>query len=213
MTIYAVGDVHGQLDKLEIMHSVIMNDLDPDDINTVVMLGDYIDRGPLSRGVIEFLMGDPFPGCKTVFLKGNHEDMMVRAMYGDHRFLRAWMDNGGGVTLDNYADAPGGLLMEHVDWLDDCPLYYEQYGYVFVHAGIKPGVPMEDQKADDMLWIRDEFLKSNTDHRAIVVHGHSSVTGPDTRYNRINIDTGAAFGGPLTAVKLSRVGGSEFFQV
>jgi len=231
--IYAIGDVHGRYDLLIDLHAQIMEDSKQyHEINTIVMLGDYVDRGPDSKKVIDFLMSEPFTGFYHVYLRGNHEDMMIKSLYGseddvqleDHYMpiIRArgiFLNNGGDETLksfgiDNYEDL---LYNKHtmVDvfepyktFLNDLEYYKLLNGYLFVHAGIVPGVPIEEQSDAAMLWIRGKFLSSDHDHGYIVVHGHTPTTAmgmgtmPEKLSNRINIDTGAVRSGVLTAVRL-----------
>ena len=214
MTVYAVGDIHGSLSKLEIMLPLIRQDHDPDVSNTIVFLGDYIDRGPDSRQVVELLMTEPLKGFKHVFLRGNHEDMMVKAMDGDSRMMRIWVNNGGATTLKNFEDSPALRIDRCVAWMRELPYYYEKYGYLFVHAGIRPRLPLSYQQTEDMMWIREEFTNSEEDHGYVVVHGHTPLPKHYEGPNRINLDTGACYGGgTLTAVKLDSSGEREFFHV
>lgn len=219
--IYAIGDIHGESSKLDLMHSMIRADARgrAADRKVVVYLGDYVDRGPDSAGVVERLVGDPLPGFETVFLKGNHEEFMLHFLEtGDS--ASGWFHNGGLDTLEGYGVEVRGhslwrpdsgelrdaldekLPDSHRRFLEALDLYHIEGDYLFVHAGIRPGRALEEQTAADMLWIRNRFLESNKDHGFMVVHGHTPRDFPEIRPNRIGIDTGAVYGGKLTALAL-----------
>jgi len=220
--IYAIGDVHGRLDLLTRLHALIAADAAgaPVQRRVIVHLGDYVDRGPDSRGVIELLMQPPPAGFESVHLLGNHEDYMLQflehAEVGPH-----WGAYGGLATLASYGVRPPSGFMPsvadfetarraladtipaaHLDFLRGLKLTHAEGGYLFVHAGVKPGVALADQQAEDLLWIRDEFLDSADDFGACVVHGHTIVETPEQHANRIAIDTGAFATGALTALVL-----------
>ncbi len=217
--VYAIGDIHGRDDLLEqlalLVHADAYRRQAPR--NVVVYLGDYVDRGPQSRAVIERLLHAPLPGFESVHLKGNHEDIMLRFL-DDISIGPSWLTYGGMETLVSYGveppypDAPPmelvraqerlrqALPKEHLDFLRRLRMTHEEGDYVFVHAGMKPGVPLGAQREEDMLWIRDEFLLSQSSFGRIVVHGHSITRDPDVRQNRIGIDTGAFASGRLTAL-------------
>jgi serine/threonine protein phosphatase 1 len=214
--IYAIGDVHGCIDKLQDMHHLIVADLATRPVAhaTVVHLGDYIDRGPDSAGVIEELLA-PWPGDappRVVDLMGNHEDMMLSALAekADPQFLEHWLRNGGGASLRSWGVAArgepdawwDGLPARHLAFLHGLSLMHQAGGYVFVHAGIRPGVPLDAQMPSDLLWIRDPFLQSTAPADFVVVHGHTPKETPEVHPHRINTDTGAVLGGPLTCVVL-----------
>lgn len=219
--IYAIGDIHGERGKLDLLHSMIRADARERDAarKVVVYLGDYVDRGPDSPGVIERLTGDPLPGFEMIFLKGNHEEFLLHFLVtGDSS--SGWFHNGGLNTLEGYGvEARGhslwrpdsGELRDALDdnlpdrhrrFLEALDLYHVEGDYLFVHAGIRPGRALEDQTAADMLWIRNRFLDSDEDHGFMVVHGHTPRDFPEIRPNRIGIDTGACYGGKLTALVL-----------
>jgi serine/threonine protein phosphatase 1 len=219
--IYAIGDIHGESSKLDLMHSMIRADARgrAADRKVAVYLGDYVDRGPDSAGVVERLVGDPLPGFETVFLKGNHEEFMLHFLEtGDSS--SGWFHNGGLDTLEGYGVEVRGhslwrpdsgelrdaldekLPDSHRRFLGTLGLYHIEGDYLFVHAGIWPGRALEEQTAADMLWIRNRFLESNKDHGFMVVHGHTPRDFPEIRPNRIGIDTGAVYGGKLTALAL-----------
>lgn len=219
--VYAIGDVHGCADRLDALHAAIVADAATRSAKrrVLVWLGDYVDRGPDSRGVIERLLAPP-PGFETVALKGNHEqfllDFLADPSIGPH-----WMMNGGAETLASYGipimdgcyfradrwDALSRALREalppaHRRLLDRLRPSHREGDYLFVHAGIRPGTTLDEQELDDLIWIRGEFLFSEADHGAIVVHGHTISDDPQIRPNRIGIDTGAFFSDRLTALVL-----------
>lgn len=219
--IYAVGDIHGELALLDNLHAMIATDARTRNANrkVVVYLGDYIDRGADSAGVIDRLAGTPLPGFEQVFLMGNHEEFLLQFLeIADS--MAGWFQNGGLQTLESYdvdLRDHGGWMTDphtlrdeldsklpdaHRRFLEALELYHVEGDYLFVHAGIRPGRGLEDQTRDDLLWIRDRFLESDADHGHIVVHGHTPRDHVDIRPNRIGIDTGAVYGGPLTALVL-----------
>ncbi len=205
---YAIGDVHGRSDLLRQALAWIEADAGPRPAR-VVLVGDYVDRGPDSKGVIETLMRGPRqPGHEWVPLKGNHDAMLVAACAGhDPEPLLLWFANGGVETLESYAPGwrarrslPEDVVpAEHVAFLRDLPCRFEDETRIFVHAGLRPGVPLEAQDEHDMLWIRHEFLHSGHDFGKLVVHGHTpNPGGPELLANRLNLDTGAVWTGRLT---------------
>ncbi|WP_421995036.1 metallophosphoesterase family protein [Roseococcus sp.] len=206
--VYAIGDVHGCADKLRALHGLIRADLkaNPTSGASVVHLGDFIDRGPDSAGAIEAVLA--FDACPVVNLRGNHEDTLLAALDGDSPSATDWMYYGGKDALASWgfaADAPrdswaAGIPAAHISFLRGLRLHHRVGPYLFVHAGLRPGIAFEDQKPEDLLRIRGAFLDSEADHGVIVVHGHTPVREreADLRENRINLDTGAVFGGPLT---------------
>lgn len=218
--IYAVGDIHGRIDLLARLRSMIVEDASrhPTGRKLVVYLGDYVDRGPDSRGVIDLLAREPLPGFESVFLKGNHEDSMLRFL-GDPGVAAAWMAYGGEATLYSYGVRPPdsrrvedvlgaqkafaqALPPEHLAFLEDLKLVHVEGDYAFVHAGFRAGVPIALQDPEDMMWIRNEFLFSDADFGKVAVHGHTITDRPEIRPNRIGIDTGAFATGTLTCLAL-----------
>jgi serine/threonine protein phosphatase 1 len=215
--VYAIGDIHGRLDLLDAMIARI--DADRGGARpTVVLLGDYIDRGPDSAKVIDRLLALP-DWADWVLLRGNHEQAMLEALSDlpqADRLMRQWLNFGGVETLQSYgvpstllyagdfaairADINARLPAAHGALLDGLRMAHRLGDYLFVHAGIRPGVPMAQQDPQDLLWIREEFLDNRIDHGAVVVHGHSISPEVVERPNRIGIDTGAYRTGKLTAL-------------
>lgn len=210
MHIYAVGDIHGYADMLEEMIAKITEHAagltGP---KHLVFLGDYIDRGPNSREVIERLMHLTIKGFKIVCLKGNHEDMLIR--FVESREAYSWLQNGGWETCESYGcDNPSRFYMhlpeEHRRWMKNLPVSHALDKYFFAHAGVNPKRPLTDQTDANMMWIRDEFLHHDKPLERIVVHGHTPSKEPEVKVHRIGIDTGVGFYGRLTGVYL---GGDE----
>jgi serine/threonine protein phosphatase 1 len=214
--IYAVGDVHGCAEQLSAMHRLIAADLASRPVAEpqIVHLGDYIDRGQDSAGVIEILL-QPWPSAgpapHRVHLMGNHEEMMLAAVAaGDRATVQHWLDNGGAETLQSWnvprrakpRDWAMQIPPQHHGFLRGLSLVHQAGGYLFVHAGLRPGVPLERQSRHDMLWIREPFLSWLGPLPAVVVHGHTPESEVVVRPNRIGIDTGAAMGGFLSCVVL-----------
>jgi serine/threonine protein phosphatase 1 len=200
MTTYAIGDVHGCIGKLERLIGRCRRHAG-DQASRFVFVGDYIDRGPDPRAVIEFLMAMQREiGSRFIALRGNHEALLLDAVRTGDDTL--WLFNGAAPTLASYgitesADMPA----EHVDWIAALPLFFDDGRRYFVHAGVNPAIPLARQTEHDRLWIREPFLSDQRDYGRLIVHGHTPLaTGyPDQRANRLNLDTAAVFGGPLTA--------------
>lgn len=221
---YAVGDVHGRLDLLDRMIARIEVDIAtrPRSRNHVIFLGDLIDRGPQSAGVIERLRTWRPDQAKTVFLCGNHEEVLLRVLNGEPALLQDWLKYGGAECLQSYgvpasrlrgkteeeaiAAIRSAIPSDHREFLASFADTFRFGDYLFVHAGIHPGVGLADQVQKDLRWIRHPFLDDPSDHGFIVVHGHSISKGVDERTNRIGIDTGAYQSGVLTAIGIE---GSE----
>lgn len=218
LRIYAVGDVHGRADLLRRLLAQIAADAAGFKGRCqLIFLGDYVDRGVDSRAVIDLLTGGLPTGFEANFLKGNHEAALL-AFLKDSAIGPDWFSFGGGATLLSYGVAPDLVqrgafelarqqLLErlpaaHLSFLNSLHLSVAFGDYVFVHAGIRPGVPLADQQEQDLLWIRDAFLGSNAAHGVLVVHGHTVTAEPELRPNRIGIDTGAYATGRLTALVL-----------
>lgn len=217
MRYYAIGDIHGQLGMLEAAHARIARDrAETGDADApVVHLGDLVDRGPDSRGVIDFLMEGIAGGAPWMALKGNHEAMFLDLLAGTGETAESYFGErtGGLATVASYGvrtgafrsrraiaeEARAAVPDSHRRFLADLPLLRAAPGLLFVHAGIRPGVPITLQEPQDLLWIRGAFLESSIGHGALVVHGHTPVEAPEHRGNRVNLDTGAGFGRRLTA--------------
>ncbi|MDE2514864.1 MAG: serine/threonine protein phosphatase [Rhodospirillales bacterium] len=209
LRIYAVGDIHGCRDRLEALHAAIAADLAARPVARplLIHLGDYVDRGPDSAGVVRLLAaGPPLAGIETINLLGNHEQTMLDALSGDRPAATDWLFAGGAATLASYGADPAAprevwptaIPAAHLDFLRALRLSHREGGYLFVHAGIRPGVALADQAREDLLRMRQPFLYSEADFGAVVVHGHTPVKAPVVRPNRIALDTGAVFGGTLS---------------
>lgn len=222
MRTYAIGDIHGHLDQLRRVHDWILHDQTTHGPAPVVHIGDLVDRGPDSQGVVEFLRSGIAAGQDWIVLKGNHDRMFTNYLrnhtYHDPR-LRAEMSYlhpriGGAETLASYgvknptdrplapvhAEAVAAVPSNHRAFLESRPTSFQRGDVIFVHAGLRPGIALQDQAEDDLVWIRHEFLDDPRDHGALVVHGHTAIDTPTHYGNRVNIDSSAAYGGPLSAV-------------
>jgi serine/threonine protein phosphatase 1 len=219
--VYAIGDIHGRADLLRRLHAAIRDDAAAarNLRRVVVYLGDYVDRGHDSRTVLDVILDERLEGFDPVYLLGNHEDIMLTFLE-DPGIGPNWFMNGGDATLYSYGighppasdretrmkmmrDALAkNLPRRHYDFLVGLRLFHTEGDYLFVHAGIKPGRPMAEQAKEDLLWIREEFLRSPLKHGKCVVHGHTIAAEVDIRPNRIGIDTGAFYSGVLTALVL-----------
>ena len=200
--IYAIGDIHGCHDKLMALLDKIDIDYDSD---LLVFLGDYIDRGTQSYEVIEYLIELKKQYSNMIFLKGNHEEMLEKYISGKDKIT--YLVNGGQQTLESYLNRtrkPDEPLIpeKHIDFFKSLLLYYETDQYIFVHAGLRNKVPLKDQKAEDLLWIRQKFISSNYDFGKQIVFGHTPLPEPLLQPNKIGIDTGAVYGNKLTCVRL-----------
>jgi serine/threonine protein phosphatase 1 len=211
--IYAVGDIHGCARQLTALHETIARDWGrrPAESALLLHIGDYVDRGADTAGVIARLVdGCPIPGMDMVNLMGNHESTMLDALSGERAAGTDWLFAGGKAALRSYGIDPEGsrdrwatgIPRAHQDFLRNLILMHREGGYAFIHAGVRPGIPLESQDRDDLLRARQPFLYSDADFGAVVVHGHTLVKAPVVRHNRIAIDTGAVFGGKLTCVVL-----------
>ncbi len=202
--IFVIGDIHGMKNEMiSLIHSLPFDDKD-----LIIFLGDYIDRGYDSKGVIDFLINFKKIHPNTICLIGNHEDMLLSFMEG--KFDREiYFFNGGEKTLKSYGIPPSEyayakryIPQSHLDFLNNLSLYYETDRYLFVHAGLKPGIPLNEQRRNDLLWIRDEFIYSKKDFGKRIVFGHTVFEEPLVMDNKIGIDTGLVFGGKLTSLEL-----------
>jgi serine/threonine protein phosphatase 1 len=219
-----VGDIHGRLDLLEPLLKQIRADaasFSGDGKPLIVFLGDYIDRGTASKGVIDALLALKLDdGFDLAFLKGNHEEALVTFL-DDPKIGPSWYKHGGGQTLVSYGVNPPALMLDdsqwevtqeafakaltrdHLDFYQNLELTVTVGDYLFVHAGVRPGVALEAQDEKDLLWIRDDFIRSRRPSAdKVVVHGHTPEEGPYLGEHRIGVDTGAYATGVLTAVRI-----------
>ena len=220
--IYAIGDIHGRLDLLDqLLHMIRLDDeeQDPAERRTLIFLGDYIDRGEHSRGVIDRLLTGLPDGFESICLKGNHEEILLLSL-ADPLTIPMWLANGGGPTLHSYGitrpDDAGlpfrphhisaalaeALPTRHLEFCRSRPISVTFGDYFFVHAGVRPGVPLDAQEEEDCLFIREPFLSHRGAFGKVVVHGHTPIVEPEVRSNRIGIDTGGFYTGRLTALRL-----------
>ncbi|WP_302478297.1 metallophosphoesterase family protein [Ruegeria arenilitoris] len=217
--VYAIGDIHGQLEMLQ--EALVRIEQDGGADARIVFLGDYTDRGPQSREVIDLLLRGQADGRNWIFLRGNHDQMcsmfMEKYPRNDARLLVGyhWLHPriGGIETLKSYgvdvaegdriyqvhSQARNAVPKAHLEFLAGLKTFHQEDGVLFVHAGIRPGIALDQQDPDDLIWIRDEFLTYREPHPQVVVHGHTHVAMPEHHGNRINLDTGAGYGNALTA--------------
>ncbi len=211
--LYAIGDIHGCDTQLGNLHEIIAEDLArrPVEAPLLLHIGDYVDRGADSAGVLRRLMASsPIGDVPVVNLLGNHDETMLHALSGDRAAATDWLFAGGAPALESYGidpaspreSWPGCVPAEHLDFLRDLTLTHREGGYFFAHGGVRPGVPLERQAREDLLRMRQPFLYSEMAFGAVVVHGHTPVRQPVVRHNRIAIDTGAVFGGKMTCLVL-----------
>lgn len=226
--VYAIGDVHGCLSALLVLETKIRADIQQAKIDDplIIYLGDYVDRGPDSKGVLDHVSRHQHPdGIERIALCGNHEDAFLRFLQNPADNI-AWLDFGGDATLRSYGlqafthlrrprdmQELGAVLKEaipgsHVRFLENLPILATQGNRVFVHAGIRPGIALDDQDDGDLLWIREPFLEEGPGLPVTVIHGHTAGTEPVFGNGRICIDTGCYATGRLTALKLSEDGES-----
>lgn len=222
LLVYAVGDVHGRADLLQALFRRIEEDARESEATPhLIMLGDYVDRGFQSRQVIDFLMSDQLSRFETYFLKGNHEEALLRFLEQPEHGPE-WANYGGRETLVSYGVRPPRSLTMNDEWHAAHQQFQEKFpeehlhfmraldlsvrlgDYGFVHAGTRPGRSFDEQEEHDLLWIRDEFLKAGERDDVVVVHGHTPADDAYSDFRRINVDTGAYFSGRLTAVRLEK---------
>lgn len=226
--IYAIGDIHGRLDLLQKLVSKIQADAETLPADTqikLVFLGDYIDRGLSSKQVVDYLISNKLDPFEKVFLMGNHEEALLRFIE-DSSFGQTWANYGGIETLYSYGfQAPRQMMLsgqnseqtieqawddlwngfrrsipnEHLTFYQQLPAYHIAGDYLFVHAGLKPGVPIDRQSSNDLLWIREEFLSHPQPFEKIIVHGHTPADQIFCDHRRIGLDTGAYITGRLSA--------------
>ncbi|MFC7290820.1 metallophosphoesterase family protein [Hirschia litorea] len=221
--VYAIGDIHGRADLLKKLMEKIREDVAQSDVpdvrNAIVFLGDYVDRGFQSRQVIDLLVSDEYAEFDLKFLRGNHEetfqDFLMNSGIGPR-----WSQYGGIETLVSYnvqpprgADNFDGWEQARRDLVEKIPASHRHFlenlelclvlgDYVFVHAGLRPGKTIEEQKESDLMWIRDDFLYHKDAFEKVVVHGHTPINAPHRDFRRISLDTGAYMTGKLSAVRL-----------
>ncbi len=206
--IFAIGDIHGCLEKLEELMAKLDIDRQKD---TLVFIGDYIDRGKSGKEVVDYVINLQGQYHNVVCLLGNHEQMFMQYLEGSDEEL--YLGNGGVSTLssyeiflsDNIEKRRGKIPEAHWKFYESLLPYYETDGYIFVHAGIRPGVPLKEQTLDDLLWIRYEFIENEKDFGKTVIFGHTPLMSPLIEKNKIGIDTGAVYGGKLTCVELPEI--------
>lgn len=211
--LYAIGDIHGNLDLLERLMEKLQPDLTRDQL---IFMGDYIDRGPRSQGVVDYVLRlkSLAPPEQVVCLKGNHEAMFLNFLQG--RDVELFQFNGGLSTIRDYWGEDWEKLEklvlppDHRRFFEELPLYYETPDYIFVHGGLHPGVPLTEQGEEDLLWIRGDFIASMEDFGKKVIFGHTPFRQPLVMPNKIGIDTGAAYGNRLTCLRLPA---EEFISV
>ncbi len=209
--LFAIGDIHGCVDQLDKMMSLI--NIKPER-DTLVFIGDYIDRGPDSKAVVDCVINIREQVKNVVCLLGNHEEMLldyyVKRLNEEKFFM-----NGGNVTAFSYGltrTAAGvriNIPEDHIEFFHSLKLTYEQDNFIFVHAGLRPGIPLSEQKKKDILWIRDEFIDKSHQFGKLIVFGHTPFKQPLVDRYKIGIDTGAAYGGKLTCVELTEM---KFYQ-
>lgn len=232
MKTYAIGDIHGHLGMLRALHEVIAADMAATYPAPIVHISDLVDRGPDSAGVISYLMDGIAQGADWVVLRGNHDRMFAgylsdlahhdTGLRRDMSYLHPRI--GGAETLASYqvrsaadrplapvwAEAVAAVPLQHRAFLQDLPNTYQRGDALFVHAGIRPGIALNAQTEDDLIWIRHEFSDDTSDHGPLIVHGHTAIDTPTHYGNRVNIDSSAAYGGPLSAVVVE---GREVWQI
>jgi serine/threonine protein phosphatase 1 len=222
--VYVIADIHGCYDELRDAERRIAADISksPEATGVVVMLGDYVDRGPRSSDTVAHLLGGGVAGLPRLCLCGNHDEMMVRFMADPEKSMD-WLDLGGDVTLASYgvdvsaalrrggARALGAAARDrvpraHVAFLTRLPVMLRHGKIVFVHAGVRPGIDLDDQTDEDLMWIREPFLSEGPGPDHMVVHGHTVTVQPEAGPNRLGLDTGAYVSGRLTVLRLAPSG-------
>jgi len=221
--VYAIGDIHGCLGMLRQIFKMILEDIEEHKPKNpvVVYVGDYVDRGPDSKGVIDAIRNNEL-GINYITIMGNHEDLMIKAIRTGKDVL--WLENGGVQTIASYVDNPQETLkhyediraayekvpQEHMDFLERTKVFFQIGHFYFCHAGVYPGIELSKQSPETLMWIRDRFLNSEEDHGAVIVHGHTPKETVEVHDNRIGLDTGACFYEPgsgygtLTCAVLNR---------
>ena len=221
--LYAIGDIHGRMDCLtDLLEKIALHRRSYKGHVTIVFLGDYIDRGPSSREVLSLLsdknLAEALLADEIIFLRGNHEDVLLHFLE-DPTIGPEWATFGGLDTLASYKalshlpssssewaavskSLSNAIPLEHQEFLRATTFSFSKGGYFFAHAGLQPGIALEHQRPRDLMWIRDTFTHDRRNHGAVVVHGHCPANAPQSRHNRIGIDTGAYASGRLTSLAL-----------
>lgn len=220
--LYCVGDIHGRADLLSRLHGMILADsADFTGRKIIIYLGDYIDRGSYSRQVLELLLDEPLRGFENIYLRGNHEQALLDFLEFP-RQAAGWLSYGGLATLLSYEIALQRLPLaddveeladrlkqtlpaSHLEFLRQTELSFQEGSYYFAHAGIRPGVSLDSQDRNDLLWIREDFIRHRAPHEHIIVHGHTITTEPELLSNRIGIDTGAFYSDVLSCLVLEGI--------
>jgi len=215
--VYAIGDIHGRADLLRRLHDLIIHDADnrQHEKRMLVYLGDYVDRGPYVHETLEMLVNEPLPEFERIFLMGNHEQYLLNFLE-DPMVLQTWIIIGGHSTLLSYGVRPpssgfthdraeevrqefaNAVPESHLIFFKNLQPFFKIGDFLFVHAGIRPGLKLKKQKPEDLYWIRDEFLSCTVGHGIKVIHGHTIEEEVQVRSNRVGIDTGAYATGVLT---------------
>ncbi len=213
--LFSIGDIHGQRPMLDLMIDRVPFQKDDE----IVFIGDFIDRGPDSRGVVDAVLEFRLKFSNTTCLRGNHEDIFLDYIKGEDRYDPGLFTmNGGYATLESYGidprEGPPKLPPLHMEFFEELKFIHETGGFIFVHAGFRPGVPIEEQTERDMLWIRNDFFESNGDFGRPVVFGHTPMREISNKLPKwLGIDTGAAFGNMLTCVQLAEEKITNIYQV
>lgn len=220
--LFAIGDVHGCLEELKALHQLIMNDLAANPVKNykIIHLGDYVDRGPQSCGCIQFLLDMTRENQNVLCFKGNHEDKFLKFLREPIETVDSFLTYGGEECAISYGVKPPdnalsdeqtisfceemrkAIPIEHTDFLENLPTSYIAGDYMFVHAGIRPGVPLDAQDDYDLMWIRKDFLPHKEPFEKVIIHGHTPHHHVRVETNRINIDTMAFSTGKLTCLVL-----------
>ena len=206
--IFAIGDIHGCISNLK----SIMDTIDIDAQNdALIFIGDYIDRGPDPKGVVDFVLELSGNIEHVICLLGNHEQMFLDYLHDKNVYKEIFLINGGDHTISSYGvvDTADGVKVNvpenHMHFFRSLLPYYETDDYIFVHAGLRPNIPLEKQDIKDLITIRHEFIKSSYDFGKTVIFGHTPFPRPLIELNKIGIDTGAVYGGKLTCIELPEV--------
>ena len=220
--IYAIGDVHGYINLLEKLHAIIDNDLAKNPINSyrIIFLGDYIDRGPNSAGCVEYLIHLMAENRNVICLKGNHEDKLEKFLADPIATADSFFTYGGvdcvvsyGVDMDGYRGSKNEILQKCSELNENIPTHHKRFfseliktisfgDYMFTHAGVRPGVPLDQQSEHDLIWIRSEFISNRQLYEKVVIHGHTPAYPIEILPNRINVDTHAYYSGVLSCIVL-----------